>query len=960
MALVPIDQYKKTAPKKPSFGTLKPLAAKPVRAVQAAPRPDIRQSDVYKNAVANANRSAQEARDASSFKGMLKNSLKAAPRATADVLVGTPIKFAASVAEIPETVARGKYTDRTYKVPGLSPFKSLQSDYGDVEKDVIAGRKGMGSAAWSLAKIPLAGLETGVGASGIARGVKALAAGNVKNAGAIVSDAFLPTNFSTRAASRTGLAPLPARSPQPETPTIGQAVRPIQKTVSPEAVPPTISPRSVVGSYTEGLPPKTSGVNNPETLSKAADKIINPMKPKANERGFIETVRNSPEISQDIAKKVEGTYDTRHNIPAQKRAQRLIFENINEAERIAKGGGSDDAVFTANELVKHWDGIAQNAKAAGNEAEFQVAMDKAIEIAQESSKNLTEAGRTVQAASTINRLSPDGIIQYVNKAIRDVGGDGVKLSNEKYFDIVRKAEMIKDMADPRQRALATFDLIDDIYSDIPQSTQYKVGQALNLPRAIMSTADLSAPLRQGIFTMARNPKTFAKNFGKMFKYAFSEDAYRNLKADIITSPNYSLYVKHNLPITDLSQALTGREEQFMSNLAEKIPVFGKIAKGSNRAYAGFLNKMRVDLFDDFVKTAELNGIDDPKFFDDAAKFVGSATGRGDLGRLEDHAVALNSIFFSPRLMASRLNLINPAYYVKLHPTVRAEALKSLAAFVGTGMSILGLSKLAGAEVGTDPRSADFGKMKFGNTRYDTWGGFQQYARLIGQLTTGEMVSTVTGKETQLGEGYNAPTRLDIIARFLSSKENPIASFVTSGLSGKTGLGEDFNLPAEVIDRFIPMLSNDVYDLMREYGPKGALMAVPGSFGVGSQTYSNQIPMLSETASGAPSVKWRQQPGVGETVWNAATGKDVSNIPEEQWEALANERKEEQKRQAEVQKVKAIVLITGEPQYVGDTKIYLENGVVKTKKESKDKRLPLKDQLLYEELQKRKTDPFYKN
>lgn len=205
MALVTIDQYKKTAPKKPSFGTLKPLAAKPVRAVQAAPRPDIRQSDVYKNAVANAERSAQEVKQASSFGGMLSNSLKAAPRAIADTLIGTPIKFAASVAEIPETVVKGKYTNRTYKVPGLTPFKSFQSSYGDVEKDVIEGRKGMGSAAWSLAQIPLAGLETGVGASGIVRGLKALAAGNVKNAGAIVSDAFLPTNFSRNIPRNTSL-----------------------------------------------------------------------------------------------------------------------------------------------------------------------------------------------------------------------------------------------------------------------------------------------------------------------------------------------------------------------------------------------------------------------------------------------------------------------------------------------------------------------------------------------------------------------------------------------------------------------------------------------------------------------------------------------------------------------------------------------------------------------------------
>lgn len=206
MALIPIDQYKKSAPRQQSFGKLKPLAPKPARVAQPAPKPDIRQSDNYKNAVSQADKYAQEATKASSFRGISTNALKAVPQAAADVLIGTPAKFIASTIEAPEVAYKGKFTDRTYKVPGLSPFKSFQSDYGNVADKVISGEKGMGSAAWELAKIPLAGLETGVGASGIVKGFKALSAGQIKNAGAIVSDAFLPTNFSK------GLTPLPTRS----------------------------------------------------------------------------------------------------------------------------------------------------------------------------------------------------------------------------------------------------------------------------------------------------------------------------------------------------------------------------------------------------------------------------------------------------------------------------------------------------------------------------------------------------------------------------------------------------------------------------------------------------------------------------------------------------------------------------------------------------------------------------
>ena len=1206
--LVPIDQYKKGSAK-PKASKLKFLPPKPARQAVPVQRSDIRQSENYKNAVTNADRMAQESQNASSFSGMARNFAKALPRATADTLVGTPVKFAVSAAEVPAIVKNRQFTDKTYKVPGLTPFKSYQSDYGKVAEDVVAGKKGMGSAAWELAKVPLAGLETAVIGKGLVKGGKALMGGDIKNAAANVADAVLPTNFSTRASSRTGLAPLPRKSPLPETPGTSQlkplpprtvpleadrqteiqkvvdsyngGIKPLPKKVNPllqeAGIPKTVkvwnkSKFSNDGAYAdipvtrkednitlyqggsaEGrqfwtpdkkyaaqfgevkektgsfykidngnrmtdvyveAPKKSSNPlieeagkyksaeefvranrNTPEIkaaeakiaeiqarpdyqeftrggkitgktwndnnaagkeysnavdantnqltdiwkkaqgggstrdeilsalktpnkltnivgktsvndaqdvareliamekeeiirkvnlaegnyrktgqvvtgyekvpnyqakggVAETIEKIKNPLKPTGKERGFIESVRNSPEVSQDLASRVQGTYEPKANIPTQEKAQRLIFDNVQEAERIAKENIGDEGVITGNELIKHYDSIAQKAKASGDMATFEQAMSRATDITETQARNLTEAGRTVQAASTISRMSPEGMLHYINKVSKDFGTE-VKLSPESTYDFMRKAEEIQNILDPRERAFKTFDLIDDLAASLPKGKGDKVLNALNLPRAIMSTGDLSAPLRQGIFTAARHPITFGKNFGKMMKYAFSEDSYRNLKADIITSPNYNLYVKHNLPLTDIGAGLTGREEAFMSNLAEKIPIFGKLAKGSNRAYTGFLNKMRVDLFDDFVNTAELNGIKSEKYFDDAAKFVGAATGRGNLYKtLEGSAPALNSIFFSPRLMASRISLINPHFYMKLDPIVRKEALKSLGAFVGTGMSILALAKANGAEVGTNPRSADFGKIKMGNTRYDIWGGFQQYARLIGQLATGEKVSTITGRESTLGQGYNAPTHKSILGDFFQSKTAPIASLTLRAMEGEK-YGEKFNLPAEVLDRFLPMVTADAFDLYKEYGAKGVAGAIPGFFGVGSQTYGDQIPTVGTTEANNPTIKWRSQPGLGETILNSITGKEVSTLPKEQWNALYEERKQEQIRQAEVDKMKAIVLISGEPQYVGDTKVYLENGVVKTKKESKDKRMPLKDQLLYEEIQKRKSNPFFK-
>lgn len=479
-----------------------------------------------------------------------------------------------------------------------------------------------------------------------------------------------------------------------------------------------------------------------------------------------------------------------------------------------------------------------------------------------------------------------------------------------------------------------------------QKVMANAGEAINLPRAIMATGDLSAPLRQGVFLIGR-PKQWIPAFRDMFKYAFSEDAYQGLQDDIQARPTYPLMREYNLGITNMDNpSLTGREEAFMSNLGEKIPVFGPVARGSNRAYAGFLTKLRADTFDDLLKSAQESGavnvnesgvLSDPKVVSDIASFVNNATGRGNLGEiplfgsaLQKSQVALNGALFSPRLMASRLNLLNPVYYTQLDPFVRKEALKSLLTFGGTALTIAGLSKLAGADVGTDPRSADFGKIKVGDTRYDPWGGFQQYIVAASRLLSGQMVSSTTGREFNLGEGYKPTTRMDIIKRFFESKESPIASFVTSLLEGKTATGEDVKLPVEIIDRFIPMVWQDTFDLMKERGLAGLPMSLPALFGVGVQTYGDQIPMVTKTPSGKPTVKYRQAPGLGETLFNKVTGTETTNVPDEFQQPLAEAKLEDLKSQAEIDKAKKIVLETGKPMQVGDTIVYLQNGIVKTK------------------------------
>ena len=480
------------------------------------------------------------------------------------------------------------------------------------------------------------------------------------------------------------------------------------------------------------------------------------------------------------------------------------------------------------------------------------------------------------------------------------------------------------------------DLIDTLLKKRPLMEQVweASGNVLNVPRTMMSTLDMSIPLRQGLVLAPHSPKRFMQAFGNMFKYAFSEDAYETLLKDIQSRPTYSLMRDNGLSLTGVGE-LAPREESFASNLAEKLPFFGGLVKASNRAASGFLNKLRVDVFDDLVKSANAAGVtkENPTVVKNIAGFINNATGRGGLSpSFEKASEILNATFFSPRLMASRFNLLNPFYYTRLDPFTRKEALKAMGGLVSGGMSVLALADAAGAEVGLDPRSADFGKIKIGNTRYDIWGGFQQYAVLLSRLATQEMVSSTTGKEFQLGEGYKATTGADIVQRFFESKTSPLGSLAIGALRGKTALGEDFEMAPEIVDRFIPMMLQDFRDLSRDRDfPLAVGMTMPGFFGVGSQTYADEVPVKElNKYTGEEKVRWRQAPSIGESVVNWYNDKELSNIPQSEWPGLLKKKKEETQTRLSLEKVRARVLETGVPERVGDKLVYLQSGVVRTK------------------------------
>lgn len=386
-----------------------------------------------------------------------------------------------------------------------------------------------------------------------------------------------------------------------------------------------------------------------------------------------------------------------------------------------------------------------------------------------------------------------------------------------------------------------------IASKAPKSILGIVIDVANVSKTLRSSFDLSA-LRQGFFLIGHDPVKFAKAMSA-FKALKSDRDFFELAKLIRDDPDYELARKAGLGLTEVGESLLGpHEEGFMSSIAKRVP--GVAA--SERAYVAFLNKLRFDTFKDLVKKSKLQGIDlenNPSYAKEIANFVNIFSGRGPLPKgLERSAQAFNGLFFSPRLMLSRMHILfDWKMYIKASPVVRRAALKSLFGTLGMSAAALSLASLApGVTVCKDPRNADFAKIKVGNTRIDIMGGLQQYVRMMTQLATQTYISSTTGKEVTLGEGYKPLTMYDIFLRQIESKEAPVPAFITKLMKQQNYKGEPLDVTKETFDLFTPMIISDVKELLKN-DPNLLPLEVLNFFGIGSlQTYDQYTPKNKES------------------------------------------------------------------------------------------------------------------
>lgn len=225
-----------------------------------------------------------------------------------------------------------------------------------------------------------------------------------------------------------------------------------------------------------------------------------------------------------------------------------------------------------------------------------------------------------------------------------------------------------------------------------------------------------------------------------------------------------------------------------------------------------------------------------------ANFVNVATGRGPLGGMENSALMLNNVFFAPRYVASRFQLLIGQPFFGGNARTRKLIAKEYARYLIGMAMVYSLGKLAGGETEEDPTSANFGKIRFGRTRLDPLSGISQATVFVSRLATGKTKSSISDRVTPIrGEDvpYGGTNVGNVLFNFFRGKLSPRYGTVVNVIAGENVVGEKVTLKSAMADLVVPLSFRDILETMQEQGvPKGTALSLLAIFGMGVQTYDS--------------------------------------------------------------------------------------------------------------------------
>jgi hypothetical protein len=357
-------------------------------------------------------------------------------------------------------------------------------------------------------------------------------------------------------------------------------------------------------------------------------------------------------------------------------------------------------------------------------------------------------------------------------------------------------------------------------------------------KSLFASVDASAAGRQAFFPLLFDTRATAKGLAKGLPSVF-----KRYHARFVEGLEKSALAHEAQEMGLALDSLTGaRNEFFSSSIAEEIPGAGRVVSASDRVMTAQLDAVRLYNYQAWARDLRAAGMTptaNPEEFRSVARLLNIASGRGELSRVGQAMYPVTRrVIFSPKLLKSRFQVLNPLEYAGLPPAARRIALKKVGKLMAKFSGILGLAYLTADDVGLDPTKGNFLHARYGNTTYDLSGGEANKIRFVINL-----VKSVGATANAMRKGETLPyeeTAFGVTSHFLRSQLAPGYSIIPDAATGKTYDGREFTWTEGVVRRITPGFAQDVYDgYTQGGGGMGALKALPSFVGIGTRTRDDE-------------------------------------------------------------------------------------------------------------------------
>lgn len=509
---------------------------------------------------------------------------------------------------------------------------------------------------------------------------------------------------------------------------------------------------------------------------------------------------------------------------AAKRSAQLWADRLAAAKAGKFTPPNKKAPMTAPEIEAY----RAQANAAREEYRELVALDpESQKTAAEKANQMLRARLARQEADLLDRMARSDFLPRPKKA-------ALSLDQE---SIARRAK-VAQLKRQYQEALREFERQN---RSLGEKVWHGIKAIPGTAKSLKASLDMSALLRQGLRPLLTHPQAWFKASAESFVQAFKAlgesdtESMDKFTVALWARPNAELYRRAKL-------ALTEAEEAYPSSLPEKIPGLGRLFRASQASFTAFQYQVRAEIFDTVLAIAKKAGVDinDTDQLRSIGKLVNSLTGRAHLGRVEPTADVVNVLFFAPRSVKAHFDVLTGHTLDReMSPFARKQAGINLLKIVAALAAVLVVVRALWPDaVDEDPRSADFGQIRVGNTRFNISGGIASLLILASRLVTRETKSSTTGAVHTLNSGnFGAPTGTDLVYNFFENKLSPAASLAKDLLEGRDFAGKPITVKGELVNAFAPLPITNYQELKNDPHSAPIVAALlADAVGIGTNTY----------------------------------------------------------------------------------------------------------------------------